>query len=241
MVKKKYTHIFFDLDNTLWDFEQNSYHALKATFLHFLLDKNGIEYENFFRVYSIHNKKLWEDYRRQKVMKNELKQLRFQLTFDELNISGIDANEMNAFYLSEMPRQTTLIAGARELLKMLKMNGFVLNIITNGFKEVQHKKLEVTNLEKYFTKVFISEDVKAPKPNRKIFEYAVKSSNAPKDKSLMVGDDFEVDVKGALNFGIDAVFFNPGNKSVSQNLNLNKKAGLDCYVISSLSEMDNIL
>ena len=241
MARKKYTHIFFDLDNTLWDFEQNSYYALQTAFFHFSIDKKGIEYDNFFRVYSAHNHKLWGDYRRQLVMKKELKQLRFQKTFNELNISGIEANEMNAFYLNEMPNQTNLILGAKEILNSLKAKGFVLNIITNGFKEVQYKKLETANLSMYFSKVFISEEVKAPKPSRKIFEYAVKSSNAPKSRSLMIGDDFEVDVKGALNFGIDAVFFNPNYNNANQNLVLNDKKGGNCFVITSLLELDKIV
>lgn len=241
MLKKKYTHIFFDLDNTLWDFEQNSYHALHSSFNHFSLEKKGIEYNRFFHIYSEHNKKLWEDYRLQKMMKNELKQLRFQLTFDDLNISGIDADEMNAFYLSEMPKQTHLINGAEEILQYLKKKGCALHIITNGFKEVQHKKLETSGLKKYFIKIFISEDVKAPKPDRKIFEYSVKSANAPKGKSLMVGDDWEIDVEGAINFGFDAVFLNQNISECYDNQNIIKKYRENCWMIKSLSELKNIV
>jgi putative hydrolase of the HAD superfamily len=241
MVSRKYSHIFFDLDNTLWDFKTNSYHAMQAAFHHFSFDKNGIEYENFFEVYSKHNQKLWEDYRQQKVTKTDLKQRRFQYTFNELKIIGANAEAMNTFYLDEIPKQTHLIDGAEELLRYLKNKGFTLHIITNGFKEVQYKKLETSGLEKYFTKVFISEDVKAPKPDRKIFEYAIKSANAPKNKSLMVGDDFGIDVKGALNFGIDAVFFNPGRKNSIHEQPVIERSDDNYREITALPELINIL
>lgn len=238
---KKYTHIFFDLDNTLWDFEENSYHALHAAFNHFGIRKQGVEFDKFFSVYSCHNSSLWEFYRQKKVVKNELKELRFQNTFDEMKIAGVDANRMNAFYLLEMPGQNRLIDGARDLLEYLKLKGCHLYIITNGFKEVQHKKLETSNLSGYFKKIFISEDIKATKPDRKFFEYAVKSANAPKSQSIVVGDNFETDVKGALNFGIDAVFFNPSFSDTQQKIHLVKHGKNVYYTVSSLSVLLNIL
>jgi len=207
-MNKKYTHLFFDLDNTLWDFKTNSLHAMQATFRHYHLDETGLEFERFFEVYNEHNHRLWDEYRKKEVKKKELTRLRFQLTFDDLKINGIDPQEMNDVYLEEMPRQTFLIEGAEDLLQKLKGAGYKMFIITNGFIEVQHKKMESSGLKPYFEKVFISEEVKVPKPGRDIFEHAIKSTNAKKSKSLMIGDDWDVDIKGALNFGIDAVFLN---------------------------------
>jgi putative hydrolase of the HAD superfamily len=241
MFKRKYTHIFFDLDNTLWDFEENSYHALHTAFLQFSINAQGFEYHDFFTIYSKHNQNLWKEYRLQKVVKNELKKMRFQKTFDDMGIKDIDANEMNSVYLSEMPKQTKLVDGAEDVLSHLKSKGYLLYIITNGFREVQFKKLRVTKLSNYFTKIFISEEIKAPKPDRKIFEYAIKSANAPKSKSLMVGDDFEIDVMGALNYGINAVFFNPGEKSSILNQSFAGKRSENFREITSLPELKNIL
>ena len=238
---KKYTHIFFDLDNTLWDFENNSYHALQIAFHHFKIQNQSIKFSQFFSVYSIHNKNLWEAYRQKKVVKNELKKLRFQNTFDEMKIAGIDANTINAFYLSEMPGQNKLIEGAIDLLEYLKLKGCRLYIVTNGFKEVQHKKLVSSNLLNYFEKIFISEDIKAPKPNREFFEYAVKSANAPKQHSIVIGDSFETDVKGALNFGIDAIFFNPSFSGIQQKIYPVKYGKNVYYTVSSLTALLKIL
>lgn len=203
---RKYTHLFFDLDNTLWDFDQNSIHAMQKTFAHFSLEKKGVSFGMFYQVYSKYNSRLWSQYRDGKVVKKELKRLRFRQTFDELNITGIDPLKMNLFYLAEMPFQTNLVKGALELLEFLKTRGYFLFIITNGFREVQRLKLKEAKLDKYFSKVYISEDVKATKPSAKIFEYAIKSSNAKKNASLMIGDDFQTDIVGALQFGIDAAW-----------------------------------
>lgn len=241
MRRNQYSHIFFDLDNTLWDFEKNSFSALHAAFLHFSIDEQGIRYEDFFAVYSKYNRELWEEYRRQKIMKNELKKLRFQKAFDELKIEKINPIEMNSVYLAEMPKQKKLVEGAEDVLSYLKSKGYLLYIITNGFCEVQYKKLEATNLSTYFTKIFISEEVKAPKPDLKIFEYAIKSANAPKQKSLMVGDDFEIDIKGALNYGIDAVFFITNNSNDHQNCDLIKQDKRNCYFIDELRNLKDII
>lgn len=235
-MKKKYTHIFFDLDNTLWDFKTNSYHAMQITFRHFKLEDGTVGFDRFFEVYSRHNHDLWEKYRNKEIKKKELTTLRFQLTFEELGLSGIDPQEMNDKYLSEMPCQTFLIDGAEEILKKLKSAGFSLFIITNGFVEVQHKKMESSGLKPYFDKVFISEDLKVPKPGREIFDYAIKSANAKKSNSLMVGDDWEVDIAGALNAGIDAVYYSP-DKNDEENESAHKNSKNRLFVIHELTQI----
>jgi len=205
-MNRKYTHIFFDLDNTLWDFDTNSRNAMHVSFEHFNLAQK-VDFSHFYDVYAKHNHHLWELYRKNEIAKKELTQLRFQLTFDELSIIGIDAGLMNTQYLDVMPEQKQLKNGAIELLQYLKKRSYEISVITNGFKEVQHKKIETSGLKPFITNVYISEEIKITKPHRGIFEYAIKSSNARKTQSLMIGDDWEVDVLGAAGFGIDAVCF----------------------------------
>lgn len=206
MMNKKYTHIFFDLDNTLWNFEKNSRYALLETFRYFQLDKKN-DFDRFFEVYSKHNHQLWASYRKKEVGKKELIQKRFQNTLIEQKINGVDPLEMNAHYLSVMPKQKILNEGVLEILNYLKAKRYKMFIITNGFKEVQIKKLESSGLNLFFNKVFVSEEIKTPKPGKEIFVHAVKSANAKKRNSIMIGDDWDVDVLGALNFGIDAVYY----------------------------------
>jgi putative hydrolase of the HAD superfamily len=107
-----------------------------------------------------------------------------------------------------MPKQLKLVPGARVVLDYLH-HKYRMAIITNGFREVQVDKLSQSGLQKYFDKLFISEEVGAQKPHRLIFEHAIKSMNAPKRKSLMIGDSWEADIVGAMQFGMDQVYYCP--------------------------------
>lgn len=239
-MSKKYTHIFFDLDNTLWDFEGNSRKAMFVAFHQFEL-VNFTAFGLFFETYSKHNHSLWESYRNGEVGKKDLTYLRFQNTFDELEIKGAYANEMNTFYLSEMPKQTELNEGAIDVLNYLKKKRYHLNIITNGFKEVQYKKIETSGLKMYFDKIFISEEIKSPKPERAIFEYSIKSTNARKVNSIMIGDDLDVDVMGAVKYGIDAILYqkNTENNMTTLDNPLNNKCKI--YKIGEFGQIGKLL
>lgn len=238
-MNNKYTHIFFDLDNTLWDFETNSRNAMLVSFELFKLSQK-VDFNHFYEVYVRHNHRLWELYRKNEIAKKELTQLRFQLTFDELSIIGIDGGLMNMHYLEVMPEQKQLNDGAIELLKYLKKKSCEISIITNGFKEVQHKKIETSGLKPFITNVYISEELKISKPNRGIFEYAIKSSNARKAKSLMVGDDWEVDVMGAVKFGIDAVHFD--RNETSELIQVKNQVSKQCiYRTGALSKLTKVI
>jgi putative hydrolase of the HAD superfamily len=207
---------------------------------HYLNLEGSSDFDLFFKTYTKHNHALWESYRKNEVVKKDLTRLRFQNTFYELEITGIDANEMNELYLSEMPKQKALNEGVIEILSYLKKKKYHLNIITNGFKEVQHNKIESSGLKPYFDKIFISEEVKSPKPARAIFEYAVKSSNAKKTNSIMIGDDWDVDVMGAVNYGIDAVHYSK-NMQNSNNLNQLLTYNSKIYSIESMSQLYSYL
>lgn len=210
---------------------------MEATFNQLDVAKCGVEFSAFFEKYAEINNRLWSAYRRKEIKKIELTQQRFQLTFEALRIRGIDGQEMNDHYLNEMPSQKVLVDGAIEVLKYLKEKGYRLFIITNGFGKVQHNKLQSSGLAPYFEKIFISEEVKCPKPGRQIFEHAIKSANAKKSKSLMIGDDWDVDVVGALSFGIDAVCYSQNIDTVKNFKNY--KANCSC--VSSLKELMTLL
>lgn len=239
--KKKYTHIFFDLDNTLWDFNQNSFYAMRTTFDKFATKVQNIEFGQFFEIYSKHNHALWTEYGNKNIGKKELIRKRFQNTFDELKIDSIDAEQMNSFYLKEMPKQKILNDGALDILHYLRNKRYQLFIITNGFKEVQNKKLENSGLKSFFQKVFISEDIKTPKPGVGIFEYAIKSANAKKAGSLMIGDNWEGDILGAVGFGIDSVYFTTEKGKLEKQKNIGMKTKNSIYIIDHLIHLRDIL
>lgn len=218
---RKYDHIFFDLDHTLWDFETNSRKALELALRKHNIFGQLTSFARFVDIYETINHQLWEDYRQQKISKFVLTSQRFSMSLETFDIRDFDSQELNDCYLDFMAEQTGLYSDTFDTLTFLKTKGYQMHIITNGFQEVQMKKLKSSGLDKFITKVFISEVVQSPKPERAIFEYALKSCNAKKSKSIMVGDNWDVDITGALNFGIDQVMFlNNGLNAVPGEIRL---------------------
>lgn len=209
MVQGKYKNIYFDLDRTLWDFPKNSEETLRDLINRHVPELNS-EFDAFLSTYHEINENLWRLYRDGEIKKEELRTKRFQDTLGKFGIlnHGI-AEKIGIDYIKESPYKTILYPNTHETLSYLHNKGYKLYLLTNGFLEVQTVKIRECKLEQYFTKMITSEEAGYQKPNKKIFEYALKTVNAKKAESIMIGDDIENDIKGALNFGMDAVFFNP--------------------------------
>ncbi|TAJ14161.1 noncanonical pyrimidine nucleotidase, YjjG family [Marinilabiliaceae bacterium JC017] len=228
----KYRHIFFDLDHTLWDFKTNSLATLQELFVTYKLSRVFDDFDSFHEKYEKHNLRLWNLYRRGKVTRQALNFDRFYLPFSEAGFDDpVIAGQFGKDYLAISPTKTKLMPYTLELLNYLKAK-YTLHIITNGFREVQERKLEMCGIRPYFNKVFISDLIGVQKPNIRFFEYAVKSTNARKKESLVVGDSLEVDIAGAQNYGLDHVFFN------SKQISHEKKVMLE---ISSLKQLFDFL
>ena len=204
---RTYDHLFFDLDNTLWDFTSNSRLAMEQTLAEQKLIPRLPSFDEFFHVYEGINHALWNDYHLKKITKQKLIVERFSRSMNAFGIDDYDWSELNHQYLENMAKQTRLFPGTIETLDNLKAKGYQMHIITNGFREVQHKKLMNCGLAGYFAKVFISEEIQSIKPHRQIFEHALKSTNALKKRSIMIGDSWDIDIIGALEFGIDQIMF----------------------------------
>lgn len=205
---QKYRHVFFDLDNTLYDFDKNARLSIIEALEFYDIYQSISSIEDFFEAYNSINDKLWDDYRNNLVSKTMLRHRRFAESFAKCGIkTEIAPIEVDNKYLEIMPTKTELLPHTVETLTKLKALGYKLHIITNGFKEVQIKKMENSGIIKFFDGVFISEIVKSNKPSPEIFEYAIKSCNARKNESIMVGDSWNIDIAGAKKFGVDQVYF----------------------------------
>lgn len=217
---RNYDHLFFDLDNTLWDFTTNSRLAMYQT-----LEQIGIldqlaSFDIFFEVYEQINKSLWTEYHNRMIDKKMLIIERFSRSLQQFGFQNMNWEEVNEKYLESMAIQTGLFPGTIETLRYLQNKGYEMHIITNGFREVQREKLKNCGLNDFFHKVFISEEIKSNKPHRQIFEYALKSVNARKRKSIMIGDSWETDIKGAMDFGLDQIMFlNDGLNELPDSIN----------------------
>ena len=225
-------HIFFDLDRTLWDFDKNSKGTLMQLIEYFELDRKGVDSpQDFINNYSIHNEKLWDLYREDKITKEELRTKRFRLVLEDYAINdNLLAENFGIAYVKESPLKTRLFPFAIETLTYLQKN-YKLHIITNGFQEVQHIKLDKSNLAQYFVNIITSEQVGVKKPNPLIFEHALNNSGAKIEESIMIGDDLEVDIMGAKILGMHQVYFNPKKEKHQKHLTFE----IDC--LSQLMEI----
>jgi len=209
---KKYRHIFFDLDHTIWDFDRNAEEALHELYEMYKLKEIGLNSADLFiETYTRNNHSLWAQYHVGKITKDYLREARFRTTFLELGMHPdvIPAGFEDA-YVQLCPTKTNLFPDAHEVLTYLKSK-YILHLISNGFKESTEIKIAGSNINSYFDQIIISEIVGINKPDKAIFEHSLKLAGAVKEESIMIGDSLEADVRGALNFGMDAIYFNPLN------------------------------
>ncbi|MCK4562126.1 MAG: YjjG family noncanonical pyrimidine nucleotidase [Flavobacteriaceae bacterium] len=222
-------HIFFDLDHTLWDFETNS----NKTF-EFIFQKNNIDIDinDFKEVYKPINAKYWKLFREDRVTKEELRYARLKDTFDLLRFETDESiiEILSEDYITYLSCYNTLFEGAIDVLTYLQAK-YQMHIITNGFEEVQFKKLENSKLLPFFNQIITSEKVGVKKPNPKIFSYALDIANAKAKESIMIGDNFEADILGAKNAGMQTIFCEFNGEIATEKV----------ITISKLSQLKNYL
>lgn len=208
--------IFFDLDHTLWDFDKNSMLAFKRVFKKF---KITIEFDAFLKIYEPINVEYWKKYREDKVSKENLRRGRLidSFIFFDLIYTTEKIDEIADAYIQELPFDNHLFEGALEILDYLILK-YKLHIITNGFEEVQHKKLKNSGIDRYFSTVTTSEEVGLKKPNPKVFLTALNKANSLPAQSVMIGDSLEADILGANNIGMQTIFYNYRNESISKKI-----------------------
>ncbi len=203
-------HIFFDLDHTIWDFDRNAQETLMELYDAYQLKKIGLSSASLFiERYTENNHNLWQKYHLGEISKEQLREDRFRNTFLELGVKPeLVPQQFEEDYVRISPTKKNLFDGAEKVLTYLQYK-YQLHIISNGFKETTLTKMHVSGLNPYFTNVIISEDVGINKPDRLIFEHAINKASAKVNESIMIGDSLEADIRGAQNFGMKAIFFNP--------------------------------
>lgn len=205
-----YTHIFFDLDHTLWDFDANARVTLQQLHQDLKLVERGVQdFDLFYKNYMRHNEKLWERYRKGFIRQEELRLKRMWLTLLDFRIADQElTQEMSDLFLNLLPTRTLLFPDTTDVLDYLKEKSYHLHLITNGFDKTQSSKLRHSGLEPYFEHMITSENSNSLKPQREIFEYALAKTGATVAESIMIGDSLEVDVEGAMGIGMDQVHVN---------------------------------
>ncbi|MGL1887564.1 MAG: YjjG family noncanonical pyrimidine nucleotidase [Reichenbachiella sp.] len=217
-MNKTYQSIFFDLDHTLWDYDANAKLTLLELFDQYELDAVGIESaEVFTRHFFEVNEDLWAKYNVGAIDKFYLRNERFRLVFEASGaimklVSQELFKSLNKSFLKTCSQKSKLMVGAKEILEDLH-GRYPMYIITNGFEEVQSIKMESSGIHHYFEKIITSEKAGFKKPMAGIFTYAMKWCKADPEQSIMIGDNLNADIKGARDFGIDQVYYNPMGKT----------------------------
>ena len=163
-----YKFVFIDLDDTLWDFHTNARISLEQMFNERNLKQFFENFDEFFRIYAKRNIELWEAYGKGEISKDFLMAERFRYPLSRMGVDDeLLAEEIGHQYLDILPNQTALMPDAIEMLDYLKAK-YTLTIISNGFTEVQYRKINSCGIRDYFAHVVLSEEAKALKPNPKI-------------------------------------------------------------------------
>lgn len=206
----RYPHLFFDLDHTLWDFEANAKDTLAQLFVDLQLASKGIPvFDQFFERYIFHNNRLWKRYIQGHMRQDELRWKRMWHTLLDFKIANETlAKAISTAYLEHLPDRKKVFAYTFEILEYLKTKGYILHLITNGFDEVQHRKILNSGLQPYFNEVITSEGCNSVKPMPEIFNYALSKTGAIRNQAIIIGDNIETDIQGGINAGWDTVFVN---------------------------------
>lgn len=229
----KYKHLFIDLDDTLWDTYHNNKECLEEVYDDYRLNRYYASFEAFFDVYFPHNVELWDRYRRGAIDKATLILERFAYVLRPCGITDkTDILALNDDFLQRTARKTRVLPGTFELLRYLRPR-YRMYILSNGFREVQQKKLEHAGLAPYFDRMILSEDAGINKPHKAIFDFALVNTNARRNESLMIGDSWEADIEGAYGAEIDQLWLNPAG--------LPARGFAPTYQVRSLDEIRAIL
>lgn len=230
----KYTTIFFDLDDTLIDTTLNSKQVLEEVYIDYTINKYYPTFDDFYNKYQSINLHLWDQYEQNLISKKELKTGRFQQTLkDFTSITSEQSLEINNDFMGRVSNKSNIIDGVKPILEYLHSK-YHLYIISNGFLEVQDKKIKNAGLELYFKDVFLSDHVGKNKPHPLIFNHALNKTGSNCKECIMIGDNIHTDIIGAKNLGIDQIWFNPKSLNDSGNI-------APTYTIKALKEIETIL
>jgi len=230
---KTYQHIFFDLDHTLWDYDRNVSESLSELYIHYELLSLGIPtFEAFFKSFHHVNYQLWDWYNVGKIDKDNLRKERFRMIFTH---SGASPENIPESFEEDFMHRTSskphVFPYSNEILSYLQEK-YKLHIITNGFNESQAKKITAAGLTEYFDLVVTSETTGHKKPDARIFHHTVEVLNTEHKHCLMIGDNPNSDILGAINAGIDQVYFNPEGRITELE---------PTYTIAHLRELEGLL
>ncbi len=211
---KKYTHLLFDADGTLFDFEKTEHQAFADT-----MEKYAIPYSaDWLLMYKNINISYWKMLEKGLITKDELLPKRFADFLDKIKRTDLDPRELNRTYLSRLGQYAFLSPGALDVCRILSEK-YTLLLVTNGVYSTQVSRFDKTPLKQYFTEMIVSEKIGYTKPDPRYFDYVFdRHSISDKSKAIIIGDSLSADIKGGRDYGIDTCFYNPENLPVEDDV-----------------------
>ncbi|MDR0895546.1 MAG: YjjG family noncanonical pyrimidine nucleotidase [Prevotellaceae bacterium] len=208
---RRYQSLFFDLDDTLWAFAQNSRDTFEEMYYKYGYDRYFLSFPYFYTLYEEHNYDLWREYGAGIITKEELNHQRFLYPLLEVGVDNSEAEEMAQHFADDffavIITQSRLMPYAHEVLEYLEPR-YRLYILSNGFRELQRSKMRSAGIEHYFRDVILSDDIGILKPHIQLFRHALEVTGSNADTSLMIGDNWENDIAGARAAGMHQVYYN---------------------------------
>lgn len=228
---RKYTTVFWDLDQTLLDFDRSMEYALQAVFAQYGLKIN----EEMTARYSVINRSYWLRLESGELSKEQVTVGRFRTFFEELGITHVSPEELNVDYQRELGSVFFFMEGAKELVALLKERGYRQYVVTNGVNATQANKMRLSGLDRIMDGVFVSELMGYPKPRKEFFDGCFAAlSDVDRNKCILVGDSLTSDMRGAENAGITSCWFNPEKQEKDVDVRTD-------YEIRRLEELISIL
>lgn len=226
-------HIFFDLDNTLWDHRKNAWLTIKVIFeTEQIAERFSISFTEFHNEYYTINENLWAQIRDGEIDKEYLRIHRF---YDSFQFFGIDdaalSEKFENRFLEEILHHNELVQDTVEILNYLRQKNYRLHVLSNGFQEVTSRKCELSGITEYFETITSADEINIRKPQPEVFAYALQKSGAAVEESIIIGDDWIADIEGGLAFGMDAVFFDRFNDDYDAEVK----------TVKTLAELKNFL
>jgi putative hydrolase of the HAD superfamily len=210
-MEKRYKDLLIDFDDTLYDTHGNAVIALRETFDHFQIGRYFSDPQVFYDAYWAANIDLWTRYSKGEITRDYLIVERFRRPLSVGNGFPVTEQfclEISDVFLDFCASKPGVVEGAHELMDYLRQQGYRMHMASNGFHEVQYKKLEACGLRDYFHTIILSEDAGANKPSKQFFDYALRLSGADSKTTLMIGDNLNTDILGAKQSGLDTMLFN---------------------------------
>lgn len=204
----EYRNLFFDLDDTIWAFSQNAQDTFKELYCKYQFNRYFDSFEHYYSLYQRRNTELWQEYGIGKITKEELNRQRFLFPLQSV---GLDDEALAASFSTDffaiIPTKRGLMPYAKEVLEYLAPK-YHLYILSNGFRELQSRKMRSAGVDIYFKKIILSEDLGLFKPRPEIFNFALSATQSELRESLMIGDSWDADVMGAYGIGMHQAFYN---------------------------------